>query len=102
MTDLEGHDLLPESELRFVQEGDVIVAHHDPTGVASQGETHEKAHEMITEAVLLYRGEIGESITSWEEEREALEGFGFTDDEIAEIREARDTEPDELPEFMQN
>lgn len=102
MVDLTEHSLLPESEIWFIKEDDWWVAHHDPSGVASQGRTRPEAHEMITEAVLLHRGEIGESIDSWEEEKEVLEDFGFTPDEIAAVKEARDSDDhQELPEFMQ-
>lgn len=101
MPDLEGHDLLPEDEIRFEQEDDWWVAHHEPSNVASQGKTREKAHEMVTEAVLLHRGEIGEPIETWEEEKELLREIGMTDEEIQEIKETRDEGANELPEFLQ-
>lgn len=101
MTDLGDHDLLPDSEVRFVEEGDLWVAHHDLSGVVSQGRTRGEAHEMITEAVLLYRGEIGEPIETWEDEKELLEELDLTDEEIAELKKSRDDDPQELPEFLQ-
>lgn len=66
-------------------------------GVASQGETREKALEMLDEAVALHKGEIGESIDSWDEEKAVLEEFGL---DPAEVKESREEAPD-IPEFMQ-
>lgn len=99
MTDLEGHDLLPRSELTFSREDNWIVVSHAPSGVTTQGRDMEHAHEMITEAVLLHRGEIGEELTTWEEERAALADLGFTEQEIQEIEAARD-DPAPLPDFL--
>lgn len=67
------------------------------TGVASQGETREEALDMLDEAVALHKGEIGESIDTWEEEKAVLEGLGLDPEEVKQSRE----ENDELPEFMQ-
>jgi predicted RNase H-like HicB family nuclease len=39
---------------------------HEPTGVASQGETRAEALEHLDEAVALYRGEIGHEPTDEE------------------------------------
>ena len=69
----------------------------EETGVASQGETRHEALENLDEAVALYKGEIGEPIGTWEEEKEVLEDLGIDADEVKEARE----ENDELPEFMQ-
>jgi len=66
-------------------------------GVASGGDTREEALEMLDEAVALHKGEIGESIDSWEEEKEVLEEMGIDPDEV---KAAREDDP-ELPEFMQ-
>lgn len=101
MVDLEGHDLLPEAEIQFVREDEWWVAHHEPSGVASQGETRDEAHAMITEAVLLHRGEIGDSIDTWEEEAAALRDFGFSEEKIQTIKDQRETEPEDLPDWMQ-
>ena len=65
-------------------------------GVASVGETREKALEMLDEAVALHTGEAGESIDSREGEQEALEELGIDPDAVKEARES-DTD---LPEFM--
>ena len=46
-------------------------------GVASVGETREEALEMLDEAVALNTGEAGESIDSWEGEKDVLEDLGI-------------------------
>ncbi|MDZ7688670.1 MAG: type II toxin-antitoxin system HicB family antitoxin [Halobacteriales archaeon] len=68
----------------------------EKTGVASQGETRVEALENLDEAVALYKGEIGEPIETWEEEKEVLKDLGIDPDEVKKSRE----ENDELPEFM--
>ncbi|SNR67239.1 Predicted nuclease of the RNAse H fold, HicB family [Halorubrum ezzemoulense] len=73
------------------------VARDEATGVASQGETREDALANLDEAVALHKGEIGESIDTWEEEKEALDDLGIDPDEVEQARD----EHDELPEFMQ-
>jgi len=78
-------------------ESEYWVAKDIETGVASQGKTREQALENLDEAVGLYRGEIGESIDSWEEEKAALEEMGIDPDEVKANREATDG----LPDFMQ-
>jgi predicted RNase H-like HicB family nuclease len=78
-------------------ETDWWTAVDEETGVASQGETRHDALENLDEAVALYKGEIGEPIETWEEEKEVLEDLGIDPDEVKEARE----ENDELPEFMQ-
>lgn len=101
MVDLEGHDRLPESELTFVTEDDWIVAHHEPSGVASQGKTRDEAHAMISEAVLLYRGVIGDPIESWAAEKELLKDIGLTEQELTDIKTKRETDSQSLPDFME-
>jgi predicted RNase H-like HicB family nuclease len=65
-------------------------------GVSSQGETKQEALENLDEAVALYKGEIGDPIETWEEEKEVLKDLGIDTDEVKKSRE----ENDELPEFM--
>ncbi|QKY20246.1 type II toxin-antitoxin system HicB family antitoxin [Halolamina sp. CBA1230] len=65
-------------------------------GVASVGDTREEALAMLDEAVALHTGEAGQSIDSWEEEKEVLEDLGIDPDEV---KEARDSDT-ELPDFM--
>jgi predicted RNase H-like HicB family nuclease len=86
-------------EIRLIQdpETDWWTAKDMDTGVASQGETREAALENLDEAVGLYRGEIGESIDSWEEEKAVLEELGIDPAEVKANREAYDG----LPEFLQ-
>lgn len=81
----------------LVEEDGWWVAKDEETGVASQGKSREEALEMLDEAVALYKGEIGESIDSWEEEKAVLEELGIDPEEV---KAARDEER-ELPEFMQ-
>lgn len=100
MPALEGHDLLPKSEIRFVQEDDWWVVHHEPTNVTTQGKTRSEAHEMITEAVLLHEGKIGEPVETWEDEKELMEDLGMTPAEIQEVKEKRESPPP-LPDFLQ-
>ncbi|MHB9288676.1 type II toxin-antitoxin system HicB family antitoxin [Halobacteriales archaeon Cl-PHB] len=93
--DEDGADV--RREIHLTQEGEWWVAKDVETGVASQGESREEALEMLDEAVALHKGEIGESIDTPEEEREALREMGIDPDEVEAARE----EHDELPEFMQ-
>lgn len=65
------------------------VATDTETGVASQGETREKALEMLDEAVALHKGEIGEPV---EDEDEFLRDLGIDSNESDSERG--------LPEFM--
>jgi len=83
--------------LTLSDDGEIWTAKDEDSGVASQGKTREEALEMLDEAVALHRGEIGESIDSWEEEKEALEELGIDPEGVKEARE----EDSELPEFMQ-
>jgi len=73
------------------------VARDEATGVASQGETREDALANLDEAVALHKGEIGESIDTWEEEKEALDDLGIDPEEVQQARD----EHDGLPDFMQ-
>lgn len=73
------------------------VARDEETGVASQGETRQDALDNLDEAVALHKGEIGESIDTWDEEKKVLEDLGIDPDEVAQARD----EHDGLPEFMQ-
>jgi len=72
-------------------------ARDEATGVASQGETRQDALDNLDEAVALHKEEIGESIDTPEEEKEALKELGIDPDEVAQARD----EDDALPEFMQ-
>lgn len=90
-------DLDHEDEIRLWPEGDGWVIKDVETGVTTQGETREEALEMLDEALALHRGEIGESVDTPEEEREALRDLGIDPDEVEAARE----ENDELPDFMQ-
>ncbi|TKX41422.1 type II toxin-antitoxin system HicB family antitoxin [Halorubrum sp. ARQ200] len=72
------------------------VARDEATGVASQGETREDALANLDEAVALHKGEIGESIDTWEEEKEALDDLGIDPEEVQQARD----EHDGLPDFM--
>jgi predicted RNase H-like HicB family nuclease len=83
--------------ITLTQEDDMWVAKDEEVGVASHGETQHEALENLEEAVALHKGEIGDSIETWEEEKEVLEDLGIDADEVKEARE----ENDELPEFMQ-
>jgi predicted RNase H-like HicB family nuclease len=73
------------------------VARDEETGVASQGKTRQDALDNLDEAVALHKGEVGESIDSWEEEEKVLEELGIDPDEVAQDRD----EHDGLPEFIQ-
>ena len=73
------------------------VARDEATGVASQGETREDALANLDEAVALHKGEIGESIDTWEEEKEALDDLGIDPEEVQQARD----EHDGLPDFIQ-
>lgn len=85
-------------EIRLVEEDDGWwSAIDEETGVASQGETREKALRNLDEAVALHEGETGEPIDTPEAEREALRDLGIDPDEVATARE----EGDGLPEFLQ-
>lgn len=86
-----------EDEIRMWREGDAWVITDVETGVTTQGETREKALEMLDEAVALHNGEAGESIDTPEEERDVLRELGIDPDEVETAR----AENDELPEFMQ-
>ena len=57
-------------------------------GVASQGRTREEALENLDEAVALYKGEVGESVNTWEEEAEVLRDLGIDPEEIQQARES--------------
>lgn len=86
----------PEPAITLTKEDDWWVAKDTETGVASQGPTREAALENLDEAVALQRGETGEPIDSWDEEREALEELGIDPDDVADARE----ESSELPDCM--
>ena len=73
------------------------VARDEETGVASQGETRQDALDNLDEAVALHKGETGDSVDNWEEEKEVLEELGIDPDEVQQARD----EHDGLPEFMQ-
>jgi predicted RNase H-like HicB family nuclease len=73
------------------------VAHDEETDVASQGETRQDALDNLDKAVALHKGEIDESIDSWDEEEKVLEDLGVDPDEVAQARD----EHDGLPDFMQ-
>ncbi|PHQ43556.1 HicB family protein [Halorubrum sp. C191] len=73
------------------------VARDEATGVASQGETRQDALDNLDEAVALHKGETGDSVDNWEEEKEVLEELGIDPDEVQQARD----ENDGLPEFMQ-
>ena len=72
------------------------VARDEATGVASQGETRQDALDNLDEAVALHKGETGDSVDNWEEEKEVLEELGIDPDEVQQARD----ENDGLPEFM--
>ncbi|WP_135824704.1 type II toxin-antitoxin system HicB family antitoxin [Halorussus ruber] len=86
-----------EPTITLTKEDDWWVAKDTETGVASQGPTREKALENLDEALALHADKSGDSIDSWDEEREALEEMGIDPDEVADSRE----ESSELPDFMQ-
>ncbi|MDF9748410.1 type II toxin-antitoxin system HicB family antitoxin [Natrinema salsiterrestre] len=86
-----------EERITLTKEDDWWVAKDEGTGVASQGKTRTEALKNLDEAVALYNGEVGESIDSWEEEKEVLEDLGLDPEEVKANREAADG----LPEFMQ-
>lgn len=73
------------------------VARDETTGVASQGESRQDALENLDEAVVLHVRESGDSIETWDEEREVLTDLGI---DPVEVKQARD-EHGGLPEFMQ-
>ena len=73
------------------------VARDEATGVASQGETRQDALDNLDEAVALHKGETGDSVDSWEEEKEVLDELGIDPDEVQQARD----EHDGLPDFMQ-
>ncbi|WP_128476674.1 type II toxin-antitoxin system HicB family antitoxin [Halorussus pelagicus] len=86
----------PEPTITLTKEDDWWVARDTETGVTSQGPTREGALENLDEAVALHRGDAGEPIDSWDEEREALEALGIDSDEVADGRE----NSSELPDCM--
>ncbi|MBP1923409.1 putative RNase H-like HicB family nuclease [Halorubrum alkaliphilum] len=73
------------------------VARDESTSVASQGETRQDALDNLDEAVALHKGETGDSVDNWEEEKEVLDELGIDPDEVQQARD----EHDGLPEFMQ-
>ena len=73
------------------------VARDEATSVASQGETRQDALDNLDEAVALHKGETGDSVDNWEEEKEVLDELGIDPDEVQQARD----EHDGLPEFMQ-
>ncbi len=73
------------------------VTRDEATGVASQGETRQDALDNLDEAVALHKGETGDSVDSWEEEKEVLDELGIDPDEVQQARD----EHDGLPDFMQ-
>ena len=73
------------------------VARDEATGVASQGETRQDALDNLDEAVALHKGETGDSVDNWEEEKEVLDELGIDPDEVQQARD----ENDGLPEFIQ-
>ena len=73
------------------------VARDEATGVASQGETRQDALDNLDEAVALHKGETGDSVDNWEEEKEVLEELGIDPDEVQQARD----EHDGLPDFIQ-
>ncbi|CDK37950.1 type II toxin-antitoxin system HicB family antitoxin [Halorubrum sp. AJ67] len=73
------------------------VARDEATGVASQGETRQDALDNLDEAVALHKGETGDSVDNWEEEKEVLDELGIDPDEVQQARD----EHDDLPDFMQ-
>ncbi len=85
-----------DGEIRLWPEDDWWVIEHVETGVVTQGPTRE-ALENLDDAVGLHRGELGEPIETWEEERELLEELGIDPDEVTKAPD----EFDGLPEFMQ-
>ena len=89
-------DMSTGAKIILTEEDGWWVATDVETGVASQGETREEALEMLDEAVALHKGEIGESIESWDEEKAVLEELGIDPEEV---KAARDEES-ELPDFM--
>lgn len=84
------------ARILLIEEDGWWVAKDEETGVASQGKSREEALEMLDEAVALYKGEIGESMDSWEEEKAVLEELGIDPEEVKAAR----NEERELPEFM--
>ena len=88
-------DDAPTQEIHLVEDPDGgWTARDEATGVVSQGETRAEALDNLDEAVALYRGEIGESIDSPEEERAVLEDLGIDSDEVSEARKANESPPD--------
>lgn len=70
----------------FENENGSWTARDEATGVASQGVTREDALENLDEAVRLHTGDIGESIETWEAEREILADLGLDPEEIKRRR----------------
>ena len=87
-----GHEHEVERTITLTREGEWWVAVDEEEGVASQGKTREEALENLDEAVALHKGEIGDPIETWEEEKEVLEDLGIDPDEVEGDRE--------LPDFM--
>lgn len=78
-------------EMRLVEEADGWwSAVDEETGVASQGETRQRALENLDEAVALHVGDAGEPI---EDEEAFLREIGI---DPADVEDTQD-----LPEFMQ-
>ena len=49
--------------LELSEDGEMWIVTDEETGVTTQGETREHALEMLDDAVGLFNGEIGESVT---------------------------------------
>ncbi|WP_188853753.1 type II toxin-antitoxin system HicB family antitoxin [Haloarcula argentinensis] len=78
-----------DDEIRMWREGDMWVITDVETGVTTQGETRQKALEMLDDAVAAYKAERGHKPT---------------DEELRELGidpENNTTGDGELPEFMQ-
>lgn len=93
----DGDEESPEQEIHLVKEDDWWVVTDVETGVTTQGESRMAALENLDEAVALYRGEGGDKVPSWDEEKELLRDIGIDPDEVKQAREESDT----LPDFMQ-
>lgn len=72
-------------EVRLWREGETWVAKDVTSGVASQGDGHEKALEMLDEAVALHEGDAGRPVTD-----EDLRDLGIDPESVPAEPEAPD------------
>lgn len=84
-----------QRRITLTEEGEWWVAKDEnvgENGVASQGRTRQEALENLDEAVALFKGEIGESVDTWDEEADVLRELGIDPEEVRRARENNSVE----------